>query len=52
MIRLTEAECIELKRIKDMLHTNPELSLNEYNTTEIIKRKLTELGIEIGRAHV
>ena len=47
MIRLTEAECIELKRIKDMLHTNPELSLNEYNTTEIIKRKLTELGIEL-----
>lgn len=39
-----EAAIVEFR---EYLHRNPELSFKEYNTTKIIKEKLTDLGIEV-----
>jgi len=36
----------EIINIRRTLHENPELSYNEYNTTELIKNSLTKWGLE------
>ncbi len=44
LIREQESDMIEIRR---HIHANPELSNEEFKTTELIKEKLTEYGIEV-----
>ena len=46
---LTSAKALypTLKEIKDDLHRHPELAFEERRTTDIIRRRLTGLGIEL-----
>ena len=46
-ICLTSQEEAEVKRIKTHLHQHPEASSEEFETTKLIKEKLTALGIEL-----
>ena len=43
-IKATEAEMIS---IRHYLHANPELSLEEFNTSELVASKLTEWGYQV-----
>ena len=45
-IKATEAEMIS---IRHYLHANPELSLEEFNTSELVASKLTEWGYQVTR---
>lgn len=45
-IKATEAEMISLRHY---LHANPELSLEEFNTSELVASKLTEWGYQVTR---
>lgn len=44
LIKKYESDMIGIRRY---LHANPELSNEEFKTTELIREKLTEYGIEI-----
>ena len=44
LVRKYENEMIEIRRY---IHENPELSNQEFNTTALIRKKLTEYGVEI-----
>ena len=44
LIKKYESDMIDIRRY---LHANPELSNEEFKTTELIKEKLVEYGIEI-----
>ena len=44
-IELSKQIYPELKSIREHLHSNPELSFEEYNTSAFIKSKLEEWGI-------
>lgn len=45
-IKATEDEMIS---IRHYLHANPELSLEEFNTSELVAGKLTEWGYQVTR---
>ncbi len=45
-IKATEAEMIS---IRHYLHANPELSLEEFNTSELVAGKLAEWGYQVTR---
>ncbi|RXY83659.1 amidohydrolase, partial [Klebsiella pneumoniae] len=45
-IKATEAEMIS---IRHYLHANPELSLEEFNTSELVASKVKEWGDEVTR---
>lgn len=47
MLNITELEEKELKEIKTYLHQHPETSMEEYETTKVIKEKLITMGIEV-----
>lgn len=46
-MELIQKHAEEMIEIRRHIHQNPELSNEEYQTTELIKEKLTEYGIEI-----
>ena len=46
-MKLVQQHAEEMIAIRRHLHQNPELSNEEYKTTELIKGKLTEYGIEV-----
>lgn len=46
-MELVQKHAEEMIAIRRHIHQNPELSNEEYQTTELIKEKLTEYGIEI-----
>lgn len=46
-MELVQKHAEEMIEIRRHIHQNPELSNEEYQTTELIKEKLTEYGIEI-----
>ena len=46
-MKLVQQHAEEMIAIRRHLHQNPELSNEEYKTTELIKEKLTEYGIEV-----
>lgn len=46
-IKLVQQHAEEMIAIRRHLHQNPELSNEEYKTTELIKEKLTEYGVEV-----
>lgn len=49
--RFVENNYVELRndliRIRSILHQNPELSSQEYNTTKILTKELKALGLKI-----
>lgn len=46
-VALVQKHADEMIEIRRHIHQNPELSNEEYQTTELIKEKLTEYGVEI-----
>ena len=44
LVRKHEEEMVELRR---HIHQNPEISNAEFETTKLIREKLTEYGVEI-----
>lgn len=46
-MKLVQQHADEMIAIRRHIHQNPELSNEEYKTTELIKEKLTEYGVEV-----
>ena len=46
-MKLIQQHADEMIAIRRHIHQNPELSFEEYKTTELIKEKLTEYGVEV-----
>ena len=36
-----------MTKIRRMIHQNPEIGLNEYGTTNLVKKELMEMGVEV-----
>ena len=46
-MKLVQQHADEMIAIRRHIHQNPELSFEEYKTTELIKEKLAEYGVEV-----